>query len=141
MAQQGDGNNQQQHTMSIEAVVGEITTATSQAALAERLRHFSNNREHARESVLASALPNGQDSLELLNVTKDTVGIFFILCVVFLPDCMQGSYLQSTGARVLRCLRRAQEMFHNQTFTLLKLSSICSILPKLVWYQTEVWQT
>lgn len=71
-----------QHNWSIEAVMGEISTASTSQNLTDSLRTFSHNREPTREAILANFLPNGQDPLEMLDMTRDTVGFFFLLCVV-----------------------------------------------------------
>ena len=84
MANQNQAEGHQQHLPpTLEGIVAEIASNEKPAVLAEQLRTFSNNRDAERELILASLLPGGKEPLELLDVTKHTVGWAFILYVHF----------------------------------------------------------
>jgi len=65
------------HTNAVEGLIQEIAGATSPSALNARLKDFKP--KEAREQLLASILPSGEDPLSLLDPEQNTIGCLYIL--------------------------------------------------------------
>ncbi|KAF8636861.1 hypothetical protein AX17_003204 [Amanita inopinata Kibby_2008] len=68
------GNN---YSPTLDTVLNQITTATSAVALAHALR--ANLPKDSRDAILSAVLPGGQDPLEALDVSRNTLGVLWIL--------------------------------------------------------------
>jgi hypothetical protein len=66
--------------VSLETIIQQITTPTvALSSLAHTLRTFAP--AEIRETILASILPGGQDPLELLDPSVNTLGLLYLLYV------------------------------------------------------------
>ena len=83
-AQQQQQQQQQQQPSPaevIELLLQQIVASNNEAALATTLLN-SLGTPDARESILASVTPAGEDPLDALDAARHTIGVLFILCVV-----------------------------------------------------------
>ena len=84
-AQQQQQQQQQQAQPSpaeaIEALLQQIVASNNDAALAGTLLN-SLGTPDARESILSSLTPAGEDPLDALDAAQHTIGSLFILCVL-----------------------------------------------------------
>ncbi|KAF5366187.1 hypothetical protein D9758_005676 [Tetrapyrgos nigripes] len=65
------------HDNSLDTIVHHVTTATDLYALAHHLRTAIN--KDVREVILASTLSSGQDPLQILDLSNNTLGVLYIL--------------------------------------------------------------
>ena len=65
----------------MELLLQQIVVSNNEAALATTLLN-SLGTPDARESILASVTPAGEDPLDALDAARHTIGVLFILCVV-----------------------------------------------------------
>ena len=82
-AQQQQQQQQQQPSPAevMELLLQQIVVSNNEAALATTLLN-SLGTPDARESILASVTPAGEDPLDALDAARHTIGVLFILCVV-----------------------------------------------------------
>jgi hypothetical protein len=80
-AQQQQQQQQPSPAEVIELLLQQIVASNNEAALATTLLN-SLGTPDARESILASVTPAGEDPLDALDAARHTIGVLFILCVV-----------------------------------------------------------
>ncbi|KAF7307639.1 PCI domain-containing protein [Mycena indigotica] len=67
--------------MSLDRILQEITTATNLNTLHQTLK--TGLPKESRDTILSSPLASGQDPLNILDLTQNTLGVLYILCVLF----------------------------------------------------------
>lgn len=80
-AQQQQQQQQPSPAEVMELLLQQIVVSNNEAALATTLLN-SLGTPDARESILASVTPAGEDPLDALDAARHTIGVLFILCVV-----------------------------------------------------------
>ena len=96
------GGPSSQTNLSIDRVLTEITSTNNISALNQTLRGFTP--KDARESILSSLLPGGQDPLGVLDIQRNTLGILYILYGLDLVDLVCVSSIYHSFCRSARFL-------------------------------------
>ena len=65
---------------SLDSIIQQITTSNNIRTLDQTLRN--SLPKEARETILASMLPGGQDPLAILDPRVNTLGFLYILCAL-----------------------------------------------------------
>ena len=84
--------------VTLDNIFSDIITSNNSIALNHTLRNCAP--KDIRDTILASTLSNGQDPLSVLDVTRNTIGILYILWVIL------NSYIE----RIEPNIRRLQDL-------------------------------
>jgi hypothetical protein len=115
--------------MDLESVIADITTSISPEELLTSLRSLV--KLDVGESILASALPGGQDPLTVLDTHANTLGYLFILFVEYF-SLFQFALTLSQVSKAVHHKRATRIVRYNLTF-LQHLRCCCSATCSRSW--------